>query len=666
MATENPKVKTEAEVEAEEIAPLQYLAHKTNREVVALTVDEGLEALSQLRHQFETQLQGEPDSHSARTFKNEINSLIKDCSTPFTTKFGVYGATGAGKSSLLNAVVDQEGLLPTHGSRACTASIIEVKYNDDNDPARLYRAEIEFINESSWADELRILLDDVKDGDGDMARDAEMLQDEIKISMDKVRAVYPSKTKAQLLNTTATALMEELREDRILGTIKEICMAELDPFRAEVRKYIATKAKTTMKKDSNEERRRELWPLIKVVKIYTKADALRTGAILVDLPGVQDSNAARSAVAGRYMQQCNDIWIATRIQRACDDQAAQDLLDRGFRQQLKMDGIYSNITFICTQSDNINSNEIIDTEPELAKEVDNLTKMRCDEEASIEREEGNVDKIRTKMEEKQIQIKALSKKITELNKTRKRFYPDKSTTNKSTKNKRKMEGIDQGPKTRSKDNKQLHFDDNGQLTQRKPSGSSTNEESENQVELLNPVSTKEEILNEIEAKKAEVAGIKNDLQSCQQHIAVLDTRILKQKVQAAAYIHKIDALCIKYRNKQCKEAIRDRFAEETAKFDQSIARVEAGANSTEESHIRDDVKITEELPVFCISSPAYHNLIARGTRKAEFEKFDSIELTEVGLSRRFYAHLTEILANWSKLDPSTTTALRYSYAEGTR
>ncbi len=48
----------------------------------------------------------------------------------------------------------------------------------------------------------------------------------------------------------------------------------------------------------------EFWPLIKVVRIQTKADVLSTGAVIVDLPGVQDSNTARAAVAERYMKQC--------------------------------------------------------------------------------------------------------------------------------------------------------------------------------------------------------------------------------------------------------------------------------------------------------------------------------------------------------------------------
>lgn len=55
------------------------------------------------------------------------------------------------------------------------------------------------------------------------------------------------------------------------------------------------------KKDKAEPKQMEFWPLIKVVRIYTKADALSTGAIVVDLPGVHDSNAARAAVAAGYV-----------------------------------------------------------------------------------------------------------------------------------------------------------------------------------------------------------------------------------------------------------------------------------------------------------------------------------------------------------------------------
>lgn len=44
----------------------------------------------------------------------------------------------------------------------------------------------------------------------------------------------------------------------------------------------------------------EYWPLIEVVRIFCKAPVLDTGAVLVDLPGIQDSNAARAAISDKY------------------------------------------------------------------------------------------------------------------------------------------------------------------------------------------------------------------------------------------------------------------------------------------------------------------------------------------------------------------------------
>ena len=50
---------------------------------------------------------------------------------------------------------------------------------------------------------------------------------------------------------------------------------------------------------------------------------LESGAILVDLPGTQDSNAARGAVAETYLKNSNAIWIVSVITRAVNDRAAK-------------------------------------------------------------------------------------------------------------------------------------------------------------------------------------------------------------------------------------------------------------------------------------------------------------------------------------------------------
>jgi hypothetical protein len=49
------------------------------------------------------------------------------------------------------------------------------------------------------------------------------------------------------------------------------------------------------------------------MRIYTKAEALSTGAVIVDLPGVHDPNAARAGVAAGYSRLVGSYWILIRL-----------------------------------------------------------------------------------------------------------------------------------------------------------------------------------------------------------------------------------------------------------------------------------------------------------------------------------------------------------------
>ena len=64
------------------------------------------------------------------------------------------------------------------------------------------------------------------------------------------------------------------------------------------------------------------WPLIRQLKVRCPARALSTGAVLVDLPGVADANAARASIANEYMQKCDHFWIAAPVTRAVNDKTA--------------------------------------------------------------------------------------------------------------------------------------------------------------------------------------------------------------------------------------------------------------------------------------------------------------------------------------------------------
>lgn len=85
-----------------------------------------------------------------------------------------------------------------------------------------------------------------------------------------------------------------------------------------------TGAKANAKeKEKDDEEGPAWWPLIRQVQVKCNAKALATGAILVDLPGVADANAARNNIAKDYMKKCDCIWILAPITRAVDDKTAR-------------------------------------------------------------------------------------------------------------------------------------------------------------------------------------------------------------------------------------------------------------------------------------------------------------------------------------------------------
>jgi len=69
-------------------------------------------------------------------------------------------------------------------------------------------------------------------------------------------------------------------------------------------------------------RQAELWPLVRVIRICLRADVLSTGAVLVDLPGSQDSNVARAAVADSWTEQCTTQFILALSTRAVSDRGS--------------------------------------------------------------------------------------------------------------------------------------------------------------------------------------------------------------------------------------------------------------------------------------------------------------------------------------------------------
>lgn len=167
--------------------------------------------------------------------------------------------------------------------RACTASATEISYNYSDDPSQLYRAEIEFITAADWSQELNTLLEDLLDGSGHVSSDCTNPETDAGLAYSKIKAVYPQKTRDMIAESTPASLAREPAVRGVLGSVKRLKERTSAALFQGLQHYVDSKEKT-----AGSEKLMEFWPLIKVVRIYCKASALSTGAVVVDLPGVQD------------------------------------------------------------------------------------------------------------------------------------------------------------------------------------------------------------------------------------------------------------------------------------------------------------------------------------------------------------------------------------------
>lgn len=259
------------------------------KQILQVNDIEQLEAAAKLAVEFSMDLRmpvwGADNKQEARLWNQKFMNL-KDMHSKHHAVIGVVGNTGAGKSSLINAILGVPDLIPTSGIEACTAVATEIMRNDTDpdDPTSAYRAKIILITKNAWGKEIDTMLSDLRADDGTLSRAYEDKDTEAGIAYAKIKAVYPQKarTKDLISKLTKDDLLGDPEVLKHLDSEIELRACACEELKLQVQEFLES-AETPARRTGRKKKPIALWPLIEVVRIYIRLEALSTGTTIVDL-----------------------------------------------------------------------------------------------------------------------------------------------------------------------------------------------------------------------------------------------------------------------------------------------------------------------------------------------------------------------------------------------
>ncbi|CAG5897780.1 unnamed protein product [Menidia menidia] len=283
----------------------------------------------------------EMDRTKLNTF---LKSKIEDLATDKRELVGVFGRTGTGKSSLINAVIGEKNLLPTGSVSACTSVMIKVEANMRNSK---YEADIEFISKEDWKNELWSMGRFHGDNEDGMRKDEESREEDDEDFDEKLSAVYGDEWRDKSLENLMEA--KYFREiNHCLGSMKTLTCESAQELSAKFVKY----TRSGTREGESKEVKRWYWPLVKCVTLRVPQNDLLQYVTLVDLPGNGDCNKSRDEMWKGIVGKCSAVWIVADINRATSEKEPWEIL-KSLRGLIGNGGECQHILFICTKSDQI-------------------------------------------------------------------------------------------------------------------------------------------------------------------------------------------------------------------------------------------------------------------------------------------------------------------------
>ena len=342
------------------------------------------------------------------------------------------------------------------------------------------------------------------------------------------------------------------------------------------------------------------------------------------------------------MKQCTGLWIVAPINRAVDDKAAKSLLGESFKRQLKMDGGFSSVTFICSKTDDISLMEAQDSlglDEEMEASWEEMAR-RANDQRRLSKDLEEMKDFKAAYGEvmadvdEQLETWELLKDDLEAGKTV--FAPRPKP---SKKRKNAVESSKQRKKQR-RSSDESSGDDDHSAYEEDASASEDEQDDDDSHQRGNPLK-EDEITSKITALRNNKKEARRQRSEIDEKMTALRTEIEEASKAEKRINAEMAALCISGRNEYSKGAIQQDFAAGIKELDQELAAEEDEENFNPDVETRDYEEVARSLPVFCVSSRGYQKLQGRLEKDPFVPGFKSVEETEIPHLQAHCKKLTE-------------------------
>uniref|UniRef100_A0ABM5FBF8 Nuclear GTPase SLIP-GC n=1 Tax=Pogona vitticeps TaxID=103695 RepID=A0ABM5FBF8_9SAUR len=268
--------------------------------------------------------------------KERLDALKKKTSLE-PLRIGFLGRTGAGKTSLLNALLGRKLFLPVSGNQTCTSCIVQVKGSQSEQ----YEATVHLLSQEEWRDELKNLVKILQKNKDD--EDDDSFEECVNDATRKLRALYGTGADQKSYEELLKAKLQVTIPAKRTIQLKE---KEVGRFSEALKPYIRV----------GDDHPNQCWPLIKYVELALPlSEMVPEGITFIDIPGTGDFNRKRDEMWKQNIDKCSVIWIIIDMEHAIGDRDQQILLDESIKAYLA--GNCTDIAVVVTKSDKLDLDE---------------------------------------------------------------------------------------------------------------------------------------------------------------------------------------------------------------------------------------------------------------------------------------------------------------------